>query len=167
LRHQSGVNAIAFSPDGQLVATGGADNVARVWNAHTGEPVTPPLRHLHWVVKLAFSPDSRRLLTASFDLTARVWDARSGQSITPPLRHSSNIFDAAFDASGTAIITGCEDGSVRVWDLPPAMQPVADLEKLAQVLAAHQLDSSVGIMPLPPGTLSNHWQYLQPKRAAR
>src|SRR5262249_46036176 len=115
----------------------------------------------------AFSADSRLLLTGSYDFTARVWDARSGQSITPPLRHGANILDAAFDASGRAIITGCEDGRVRVWDLPAAMQPVADLEKLAQVLAGHRLDASVGVVPLDRETLSHHWQALQTKRPLR
>ena len=45
LKHTRGVESVAFSPDGRRLATGSFDHTARVWDALTGEPVSPSLRH--------------------------------------------------------------------------------------------------------------------------
>ena len=65
------------------MVTGGRDGMARVWDAATGQPITPPLRHASWLYAAVFSPDGRRVVTASDDHTARVWDAASGQRVGP------------------------------------------------------------------------------------
>ncbi len=64
--------AVAFSPDGQRVATASEDNTARVWEAATGREVAR-MAHDDIVTAVAFSPDGQRLATASVDNTARVW----------------------------------------------------------------------------------------------
>jgi WD40 repeat protein/tetratricopeptide (TPR) repeat protein/tRNA A-37 threonylcarbamoyl transferase component Bud32 len=95
-----GVRSAAFSPDGRRVITvrsrGGPDpreqeGEARVWNAATGEPLTPPLRHTRAVTAARFTPDGRYVLTAGVNGTVQMWDwARTGdeprlqQRETPP-----------------------------------------------------------------------------------
>ena len=59
MTHDGRLHHATFSPDGALVATAGADNTARVWDAATGQPVTAPLRHLGQVDRVAFDPASR------------------------------------------------------------------------------------------------------------
>ncbi len=76
LYHGGKVYQGAFSPDGRLVATAGADRTARIWDALTGAAVTGPLAHEQAVRIVTFSPDSDgvgRLATASGS-TVRVWD---------------------------------------------------------------------------------------------
>jgi serine/threonine protein kinase len=63
----------AISLDGRRVLTASVETV-RVWDAATGQPLTPPLSHGLEVRSAAFSPGGRRVLTASADGTARVWD---------------------------------------------------------------------------------------------
>jgi WD40 repeat protein/serine/threonine protein kinase/tetratricopeptide (TPR) repeat protein len=70
--HQQAVRSAAFSPDGVLFATAGADGTARVWSAATGEPALPPLHHGDPVVAAEFSTDGRWLLTAA-GRAARLW----------------------------------------------------------------------------------------------
>jgi tetratricopeptide (TPR) repeat protein len=72
LRHHGAVLYAAFSADGWLVVTASADRTARVWDAATGEPVTPPLLHHGPVAHAAFSPDGTRLATAGAR-GARLW----------------------------------------------------------------------------------------------
>jgi len=79
LIHQAMVTAVAWSPDGKRVATASWDKTARVWDAVSGQAVTPALAHEGEVKAVAWSPDGKRVATASWDKTAQVWDAVSGQ----------------------------------------------------------------------------------------
>jgi hypothetical protein len=69
---QGGVNRAAFSPDGRRVLTVGG-NTARVWDAATGQPVTPPLVHQGGMRHAAFSSDGQRVLYITGLGTALVW----------------------------------------------------------------------------------------------
>jgi WD40 repeat protein len=72
-----GVNAVAFSPDGKLLAAGYSDGDARLWNPATGQTVAVPLPSgtgsAGSVSGVAFSPDGKFLATADTDGTVRMW----------------------------------------------------------------------------------------------
>lgn len=99
---------------------------ARVWDATTGEPVSPPLKHGGEVWQAAFSPDGRFLVTASEDRTARVWDTATGQALGSPMVHNSPVHQATFSLDGARVVTVSSDrwirgpffarDEARVWD---------------------------------------------------
>jgi WD40 repeat protein len=121
---------IRFSPDGTSVMTHGgsyfperagqidepadAQLSARVWDAATGWPVTPPLLHRSRVLRTAFSPDGQRVATASFDNTAQIWGLPDGQHAGPPLRHEGVVNWVEFSPDGASVATGADDGA-RIW----------------------------------------------------
>jgi WD40 repeat protein len=114
--HAAAVNQAVFSPDGARVVTASDDRTARVWDARTGAPVTPPLRHQAAVTAVAFSLDGTRVVTASDDTVARIWDTRTGALMTPPLVHQDAVAIVAFSPDGKRVVTASKSRELRVWD---------------------------------------------------
>jgi WD40 repeat protein len=72
--HSLLVEDVAFSPDGQRVATGGWDRTVRIWDARTGQEVVTLRGHARRVPTVRFLSNGQRLITASTDRTIRIWD---------------------------------------------------------------------------------------------
>ncbi len=79
--------------------TASDDNTARVWDAATGQPLSPPLKHEANVYRAEFSPDGQRVVTASHDDTARVWDIPSDD------RDTGDLMLLAYLLSGSRVET--------------------------------------------------------------
>jgi WD40 repeat protein len=72
--HNGKVNAVAFSHDDKILASGSSDKSVKLWDAKTGKLVNKIDAHRSQVYAVTFSPDGKRLLTTSRDKTARLWD---------------------------------------------------------------------------------------------
>jgi hypothetical protein len=96
------VDAVAFSPDGKLVATGSADNSARVFEAATGREVFRLARQ-NWVRSVAFSPDGKLVATGSDNHSARVFEAATGREVSR-LALQSLVVAVAFSPDNTLFV---------------------------------------------------------------
>jgi hypothetical protein len=76
------VNSAAFSPDGKRIVTASNDEIARIWDAATGQAIAILEGHTRPLNSAAFSPDGQRIVTASSDKTARIWDASRSETVT-------------------------------------------------------------------------------------
>ena len=72
--HGRGVNAVAFSPDGEIIASGSSDSTIRLWNPHNGMHLKTLEGHKENVNSIAFSPDGRTLASGSEDGTILLWN---------------------------------------------------------------------------------------------
>ncbi|KAJ3522450.1 hypothetical protein NMY22_g11886 [Coprinellus aureogranulatus] len=112
------VLCLAISPDGSKLISGGNSGVVRMWNTHSGEPVTGSMGgHLDDVNSVAFSPDGSKVISGSDDLTIRVWDTETGQPVGSAIEgHENWVYSVAFSPDGSKIVSGSKDETIRIWD---------------------------------------------------
>ena len=108
----------AFSPDGELVASGcHGDGAVKLISLAWGRKGATLTGHDGEVTALAFSPDSDRLASWSTDRTIRVWDVSTGEGLAVLRGMPSNARALAFSPNGSTLAAGCEDGGLRLWDV--------------------------------------------------
>ena len=141
------VVAIAFSPDGKKIISGGMDHQVRLWNANMQQPIGKPLgkpleRHQQAVLAVAFSSNGERLVSGSVDRTIRIWDARTGKPIGKPLiGHRYSVVSVAFSPDGKQIVSGSDDKTIRLWDAATGRQLMQMKGDLVQpILVGFSLD---------------------------
>ncbi len=114
---ESAAYRFAFSPDGAHVATASLDKTARVWNARTGNPVTPPLVHSGRVIRARFSRDGKKLVTASEDKAVHVWSAHTGRPVIPPIRCDAQPRWMDFGPDNHRLVVAAGAPEAGVWDV--------------------------------------------------
>lgn len=109
------VNTIDFSPDGQLIVSGGDDNTVRLWRTD-GTLVRVIGKHQDLILGVAFSPDGQMVISGSDDNTLRLWglDGSLRQTFKG---HSQRIWSVAFSPDSEFVASASEDGTVKVWQI--------------------------------------------------
>ena len=128
------IYAVAISPNGRMVASGGADRpsrgntkpggLIRIWDLQTKE-LRPILRYNATVSTIAFSPNSRWIAGGSRDGTVRVWDAGTGERIYQFTEDNEPIWKLEFSPDSRLLLSVSLDGTGRLRDLVPPRQELA------------------------------------------
>lgn len=112
--HDDAVLAVAISPDGKTLASGGQDRVLRLWNAQTGAPLGARVGHRDPILAIQFSDDGERIATCSAT-HVKVWEF--GAFIDPGIlgQHSWLVHALAGSPDGSLLASGGKH--IRLWDV--------------------------------------------------
>ncbi len=124
LEQNDSVLAASYSPDGEVIATGGNEKVIKLWNRN-GQFITnfidpaissQPLSHEDVVLGVSFSPDGQTIASASYDTTVKLW-SRDGQWLKTLRGHQAVVTSVIFSPDGRLIASASADGTVKLWDV--------------------------------------------------
>src|SRR5215475_11615379 len=134
--HTKSANAVAFSPDNRWLASGGKDNVIKIWDLSNGNVLRTLYGHSSNVNALAVSPDGKLLASGSGDInderdlrstmegggvggednTVRIWNVETGRELKILRSHELPIAAVAFSADGHSL-TSVSGDAVKTWDV--------------------------------------------------
>lgn len=109
-------NGVAYSPDGQFVATSNDAGTVQIWDAQ-GKLVRVLTGHTDagWAYPVMWSPDTSLLATARAYGLVQLWEVKNGQELAAIQGHNAGVFTGSWSPSGTVIATCSDDATVRLW----------------------------------------------------
>lgn len=117
--HKHEIYSLAFSPDGQYLASGSFDGSTRIWDTRTWAVVHELAGHSNWVSAVAFSPDGQWLATAGLDRRIQIWDVHTGHRLHSAQVHHKGVLTLAFSPDGQWLASGGLDARIVIHQVHP------------------------------------------------
>ncbi len=111
-----GVNSLAFTPDGKILATSGLDASIKLWDVAAKKELHTLTGHSDRVLSIAMAPDGKTLASASEDRSLRIWEIDTGKQQSALFDNNGAVSSVAFADGGRTLISGASDGAIKLWD---------------------------------------------------
>ena len=119
--HTDRVVSVAFSSDGETLASASRDHTVRLWDVDTRTLKSTLEGHTDRVVSIAFSPDGNTLASASQDHTVRLWDVESATLKSALQGHTGWVSSVAFSPDGETLASTGYDQTIQLWHVDRAI----------------------------------------------
>jgi WD40 repeat protein len=136
------VEALAFSPDGELLATASRDMTVRFWNPSTCERAGQAFQLQSPVQAMAFHPKEKLLALGYTDGTVRLLDLATGLPCGPPIKHKHFVTSVAFSKDGKLLASGSFDKTARISHVPDLITDLHEIELRTWVALGARLTES-------------------------
>jgi WD40 repeat protein len=115
--HSKAVSSVAYSPNGQQLASTSWDNTIKIWDVSNGQLLKSMTGHRDKVFKIAYSPNGQQLASASYDNTIKIWDVSKGQLLKTLIGHSSGVISVIYSPNGQQLASASADNTIKIWDV--------------------------------------------------
>lgn len=115
--HDLPVRSLAYSPDGQTLASGSCDHLIKLWDLKTGKESATLKGHKNEVNSVAYNPDGKTVASGSYDKTVKFWDVKTGKEVATLVGHKGTVNSVAFSPDGTTLASGSADHTGKLWDV--------------------------------------------------
>jgi len=113
--HSGSVYSVAFSADGEILASGSDDNTVKLWEIASGRLLRTIEGHSDDVTSVAFSLDGKTLASGGEDNVVKLWEVASGRFLRIIEGHSNYVTSVAFSVDGKTLASGSLDNTVKLW----------------------------------------------------
>ena len=111
--HTKGVLSVAWSPDGQTLASGSIDRTIKLWGCD-GKLIKTLYGHTSWVNCVAWSPNGQTLASGSNDASIKLW-SRDGELLKTLYGHTNMVRCVAWSPDGQILASGSIDRTIKLW----------------------------------------------------
>jgi WD40 repeat protein len=115
--HRGVIYAVALSPTGKLLASGGDDKTLRLWDLTSGKEIRALGSHAQRIRCVCFSRDGKLAASASDDGTVRIWNVAAGKELHQLAAHSQPVTTLAFSPDGKVLVSGGRNRRLCLWDV--------------------------------------------------
>ncbi|PWT73841.1 MAG: hypothetical protein C5B46_04910, partial [Proteobacteria bacterium] len=151
---QHAIGALGFSPDGKVLAFGGADRQIQRLDVEIGQLIGTPLLHegiVHWV---GYLNSDRLIATNSEKGLILVWDIRTGKRVGPAFEHRADLSTIAVHPEGKYILTGSHGRMAICWRIPEPMEgSLDDIRLWVETMTGMEMRAHDTIAPIEPERL--------------
>ena len=113
--HTDTINALTFTPNGEMLASGSDDGTIRLWDSSTGTQLLSLSSEK--TNSLAFSMDGKTLASISNFSQIQLWNISTGRQLTSLKEQNDSVTVLAFSADSNILASGSRDGVIQLWDI--------------------------------------------------
>ncbi|MBD2770559.1 serine/threonine-protein kinase [Iningainema tapete] len=163
--HDSRINVLAISSNGQTLVSGSEDKTIKLWNLGTGQEIRSLREISPRFHAFALSKDGKVLATGNDDHTIKLWNLTTGQ-VRTLFGHSFAVHSVAITPDGKTLASGSFDQTIRLWNLTTGQHirtltghsdkvSFVTVSSNGQILASASFDKTIKLWNLATGELLN------------